>query len=585
MTVFLTADGKPFYAGTYFPPRPTPASASFAQVLTAIAETWQERRGEVEDAGTRITAALGRQSLPTGPRPPDSAATVAAVRALAQFEDGEHGGFGGAPKFPPSAVCEFLLRHAARRQDDSGRQALAIAERTLRAMALSGMYDQVAGGFARYAVDRAWVVPHFEKMLYDNAQLARVYLHWWRLIGEPTGARVALETCDWMLAALRTPQGGFASALDADTPVDRDGSGHGVEGLTYVWTPAELVDVLGEQDGVWAAELLGVTREGTFEHGTSTARLTRDVWADELESPRWVAARGRLAEHRAGRPQPARDDKVVSAWNGLAIAALAETGALLDRPDLVDAARGAADLLLTVHVDGARLCRASREGIAGEPAGVLEDYGDVAEGLLTLHAVTGHVRWLRAAGVLLGRVLEQFADPAGGFFDTAGDATDAALAVVRRPQEPTDGPHPSGWTAAAGALLSYAALTGSAAHRRAAEGALGLVANVGPRAPQAMGWGLAVAEAYLDGPHEVAVVRDDEGANGEALHRVALSGTAPGLVISLGRPDAEGVPLLAGRPLREGAPTAYVCRGFTCEAPTTDARVLAGQVRAREAGT
>jgi len=575
MTVFLTPEGRPFYAGTYFPPRPAHGMPSFRQLLTAIQETWQGQRSEVEDAGLRIATALAEQTaFPTDlsmAGPPDAAATEAAVRSLAAAEDTLHGGLGGAPKFPPSAACEFLLRHAARRRaDPTGDVALGVAERTLVAMARSGMYDQVAGGFARYAVDRAWVVPHFEKMLYDNAQLARAYLHWWRLTGDATGARVAEETCDWMLDALRTPQGGFASSLDADTG--------GTEGATYVWTPAELREVLGEADGDWAAELLGVTAAGTFEHGTSTARLVRDPWAEEADAARWVTLRARLRNVRAMRPQPGRDDKVVAAWNGLAVAALAEVGALRRRPELVAAAEAAADLLLGTHVVDGRLRRVSRDGAVGAPRGVLEDYGDVAEGLLALHAVTGAARWLTAAGELLDVVLADFAD-GGEWHDTAAAETDAALRSVRRPHDPTDNAYPSGRSAAAGALLSYAALTGSSRHRAAAESALSVAGAAGARAARAFGWALAVAEAALDGPREVAVAGADGDPLREVLHGVALAAAAPGAVVSAGTPEAPGVPLLAGRATPGGTAAAYVCRDFTCRLPTSDPEELAGQLR------
>jgi uncharacterized protein YyaL (SSP411 family) len=457
------------------------------------------------------------------------------------------------------------------------------------------MYDQVAGGFARYAVDAAWVVPHFEKMLYDNAQLAAVYLHWWRLTGEPTGARIAGETCDWMLAALRTPGGGLASSLDADTAVpavgeagegEAGGGAHGVEGLTYVWTPDQLAEVLPDgDDAVWAARLLRVTPSGTFEHGTSTLQLDRDVWADPEQAARWQRIRATLARERSGRPQPTRDDKVVAAWNGLAVAALAETGALLERPELVAAAEQVAEVLLEVHLDdapdGARLRRVSRDGRAGRPHGVLEDYGDVVHGLLVLHAVTGAGRWLDASGALLDTVLGHFAGAGGELFDTADFATDAALTAVRRPQDPTDGAYPSGTSAAAGALLGYAALTGSTRHRDAAQAALGVAATLARRAPRAFGWALATFEALLDGPREVALVGVPGSAELAALHRVALAGTAPGRVVSVGEPDAVGVPLLAGRPAVGGHATAYVCRGFVCDAPTTSPDVLATTLGAR----
>jgi uncharacterized protein YyaL (SSP411 family) len=583
MTVFLTPQGRPFYAGTYFPPEPRHQLPSFRQLLTAINDTWQMRRDEVETAGARISEALAERALPNSSTPPTAELLAEAVRLLAADEDRVHGGFGGAPKFPPSATLEFLLRHSAANPaepDETEDVALGIATRTLTAMARSGTYDQLAGGFARYSVDRAWVVPHFEKMLYDNAQLARVYLHWWRLTGEATGARVAAETCDWMLAELGTLEGGLASSLDADTP---DGSGHGVEGLTYVWTPAELVKVLGPDDGAWASALLKVTPGGTFEHGSSTLQLARDPWADPAEAERWTAIRGRLARARADRPQTGRDDKVVAAWNGLAVAALAETGALLARPDLVAAAERIAGLLLDVHrVDG-QLRRVSRDGVVGSPGGVLEDYGDLAEGLIALHSVTGAVRWLAAAGELLAVVLTEFIG-ADGVHDTPAGATDAALAAVRRPGDPTDNAYPSGASAAAGALLSYAALTGSPGHREAAEFALGAAGAVAGRAPQAFGWALAVAQARSDGPREVAVVGADDDPARAKLHLTALSATAPGLVVSVGRPDASGVPLLADRTLIDGSATAYVCRNFACTLPTTQNNVLSGQLRAGDLG-
>jgi uncharacterized protein len=600
MTVFVTPEGRPFYAGTYFPPRPRDQLPSFRQLMTAISETWQERRADVEKVSGQISAALAeraRASRPSGAGEPPSAEVLShAVELLAGAEDRTHGGFGGAPKFPPSMVLEFLLRHAAAASTaggGSGETALAVAGRTLRAMAAGGLYDQVGGGFARYSVDRAWVVPHFEKMLYDNALLARVYLHWWRLTGEPTGARIALETGDWLLAALRTTEGGFASSLDADTPVGGpDGGSHGVEGLTYVWTPRQLSEALGEPDGAWAAEVLKVTSAGSFERGTSTLRLARDVWADPVEAGRWTAVRERLRVARAARPQPGRDDKVVAAWNGLAIAALAETGALLGRDDLVEAATGAAELLLTVHWSrsepgpdptdgpgrGSILRRVSRDGVAGPPGGVLEDYGDVAEGLLALHAVTGSARWLRAAGEMLDVVLAEFVD-ADGVHDTAAAGTDPALAVVVRPADPTDNAYPSGASAAAGALLSYAALTGSSRHREAAQRALWAAGASAQRAPQAFGWALAVTQAMLDGPREVAIVGVDGDAGLARLRQVALASSAPGLVISVGAADAPGVPLLADRPTIEGRATAYVCRDFACEMPVTEPADLVDRLR------
>ncbi|GAA4970785.1 thioredoxin domain-containing protein [Kineococcus glutinatus] len=587
MTTFCTPEGRIFYAGTYFPPTPHPQRPSFPQVLTAVAQAWRERREEVERSGAGIAGALGERGvqLPAGAAAPGAERLVHAVRVLAAEEDREHGGFGGAPKFPPSMVLEFLLRHAAR---TGSVGAIQLAQRTLRAMAAGGIHDQVAGGFARYAVDAAWVVPHFEKMLYDNALLARAYLHAWRLTRAPLFRRVAGSTCDWLLAELRTPQGAFASSLDADTPVPGpDGAVHAHEGATYVWTPDQLVDVLGPDDGAWAAELLRVTAGGTFEHGTSTLQLGRDVDSGP-DAGRWARVRPLLAAARARRPQPTRDDKVVAAWNGLAIAALAEAGVLLARPDLLDTARTAAAHVVQVHLEGTAdgwLRRASRDGVVGEPAGVLEDHGDLAEGLLALHAATGERRWFDVARRLCDAVLEHFAAPGGGFYDVAAHRADPGLLAARgggsRPQDPTDGATPSGWSAAAGALLTLGRLTGEARYGEAAEAALAVVDALAERAPRFAGWGLAVAEALLGVPAEVAVVGAAGDPAADALHAVALAGTAPGLVVTRGEPGGAEPALLRDRGLVGGAAAAYVCRGFVCEAPVTQPAALAAAVGAR----
>nr|WP_269330069.1 thioredoxin domain-containing protein [Kineosporia babensis] len=587
MTVFLTPEGTPFYAGTYYPPQPINGMPSFRQLITAVANTWNQRRDEVEEAGQRIANALADQAVPksAGAEPPSWDTLTNALQKLVSSEDPVHGGFGGAPKFPPSMVLEFLIRYAAAQPETpGGRAARDLTGRTLRAMARSGMYDQIAGGFARYSVDAAWVVPHFEKMLYDNAQLARVYLHWWRLTGEPVGSRIAQETCDWMLAALLTEEHGLASSLDADTEVTDEVTGevHGEEGRTYVWTPEDLLTHLGPEDGPWAAALMRVGRPGTFERGASTAQLTQDVWADPFAAARWTAIREKLRLVRNARPQPARDDKVVAAWNGLAIAALAETGALLDRPDLVKAAERIAGLVLRAHVHGSgvipRLYRVSRHGAHGAPAGVLEDYGDLAEGLLTLHCVTGEVRWLATAGNLLQVVMEQFIDE-DGVHDTAKDSTDQALLKVRRPADPTDNAYPSGASSAAGALLTYAALTGSHRAREAADRCLAASGAVGGHAPQAFGWALAVSVARLEGPREIAIVGSDDDPYRQELHRAALASTSPGAVISAGPPDSPGVPLLAGRTLSSfGKARAFVCHDFVCKLPASSVEELQHQL-------
>ncbi|WP_030165723.1 thioredoxin domain-containing protein [Streptomyces sp. NRRL S-813] len=562
MTVFLTPEAEPFYFGTYFPPEPRHGMPSFRQVLQGVRQAWETRREEVADVAGKIVRDLAQREIDFGgTRTPGPEELGQALLGLTREYDPQRGGFGGAPKFPPSMVLEFLLRHHARTGSEG---ALQMARDTCERMARGGIYDQLGGGFARYSVDRDWVVPHFEKMLYDNALLCRVYAHLWRTTGSELARRVALETADFMVRELRTGEGGFASALDADSD---DGTGMHVEGAYYVWKPEQLRDVLGPEDAELAAQYFGVTVEGTFEHGSSVLQLPQQEGVFDAE--RVASVRRRLLAARAERPAPGRDDKVVAAWNGLAIAALAETGAYFDRPDLVEAAVGAADLLVRLHMDEhAGLSRTSRDGHVGANAGVLEDYADVAEGFLALASVTGEGVWLDFAGLLLDQVLTRFTDPeSGSLYDTAADAEK----LIRRPQDPTDNAAPSGWTAAAGALLAYAAHTGSGAHRTAAERALGVVQALGPRVPRFIGWGLAVAEAALDGPREIAVVGPslaDEAAR--TLHRTALLGAAPGAVVAYGVPGSDEFPLLADRPLVNGAPTAYVCRDFTCDAPTTD---------------
>ncbi|MFJ6936925.1 thioredoxin domain-containing protein [Streptomyces sp. NPDC101132] len=573
MTVFLTPDAEPFYFGTYFPPEPRHGMPSFMQVLEGVRTAWVGRRDEVAEVAKKIVRDLAGRQLDYGragvPGPEELAQ---ALLGLTRDYDSRHGGFGGAPKFPPSMVVEFLLRHHAR---TGAEGALQMAADTCEAMARGGIYDQLGGGFARYSVDRAWVVPHFEKMLYDNALLCRAYAHLWRSTGSGLARRVALETADFMVRELRTREGGFASALDADSD---DGTGKHVEGAYYAWTAAELREVLGDEDAGTAMAYFGVTEEGTFEHGKSVLQLPQD--GPVVEAARMASIRERLLAARASRPAPGRDDKVVAAWNGLAIAALAECGAYFDRPDLVERATEAADLLVRVHFDAAsgraRLARTSKDGVVGGNDGVLEDYGDVAEGFLALAAVTGEGVWLEFAGFLADLILDQFTAEDGTLYDTAHDAEQ----LIRRPQDPTDNAAPAGWTAAAGALLSYAAHTGSEAHRTAAERALGVVHALGPRAPRFIGWGLAVAEALLDGPREIAVVGPADDAALHRLHRTALLGTAPGAVVAVGEPGGDEFPLLADRPLVGGRPAAYVCRHFVCAAPTGDDRALARELGA-----
>jgi uncharacterized protein YyaL (SSP411 family) len=575
MSVFMDHEGRPFYTGTYFPPEPRHQMSSFPQLLQAITDAWNERRDEIEAAGQRIIDALSRRQLAEGSaHPPALTELDAAVSVLMQDFDPQSGGFGGAPKFPPSMVLEFLIRYAVLSDAAHAPEALDMTERTLEAMARGGMYDQLGGGFARYSVDDRWVVPHFEKMLYDNALLLRVYLHFWRLTGSALAQRIVRETAEFLVRDMTTPEGGFASALDADS--------EGVEGKFYAWTPEQLVEVLGVEDGTWAAELFHVTPAGTFEHGTSTLQLLRDP--DDWQ--RWELVRSRLFEARELRVHPGRDDKVVASWNGLAIAALAEAGQLLGEPSWIDAAVDAADLLIAVHLgaqDDDRLCRTSKDGLAGNNLGVLDDYGSLAEGLLVLAQVTGEVAWLQFAGMLLDITLQHFADGSGGFFDTANDAPE----LIRRPKDPADNAEPSGWFAATNALLTYAALTGSLEHREAAERALGIVTALAEPAPRAVGWGLVAASALLVGPLEVAVVIDADARDGESrdLVDVAFASNSPGTVVAWGIGRDDDQPLLRDRSMIGGQATAYVCRGFVCDAPVTGVTELAALVRARTASS
>jgi uncharacterized protein len=594
MTVFMTPDREPFYCGTYYP------REHFGRLIVAVSQAWTENRGDVTGQARQIAAALAqsseRGSTGGGTGRLDAAAGLgdAAVAALGRRYDARRGGYGGAPKFPPSTVLEFLLRRSERAEPGAaGEQALTMVAGTAEAMARGGIYDQLGGGFARYSVDADWVVPHFEKMLYDNAQLARVYAHWWRRLGwadiaeaeqvRALARRVAEQTCDWMIADLATREGGFASALDADSD--------GVEGAFYVWAPGELADVLGAQDGKYAAELFGVTPGGTFEHGRSVLQLPADP-ADPGDAAGWERyrdVRARLLAARAERVWPGRDDKVVAAWNGLVIGALAEAGLLFGRPDYVEAAQRAAALLARVHLaDGGRLVRTSRDGVAGASAGVLEDYACVAAGLLTLAGADGDAGWVRLAGELLDVALAGFRSDSGGFYDTASDSEQ----LIYRPADPADGPTPSGTFAIAGALLSYSALTGSARHREAAQDALGAVGAIAPKYPQAAGWGLAVAEAFLAGPAEIAIVGPAGDERTVALQVAAACGATPGAVIAIGPAQAEAeaeaetgaqadgggprVPLLAGRGLVDGQPAAYVCRNFACRLPVTTPEELLG---------
>jgi uncharacterized protein YyaL (SSP411 family) len=561
MTCFLTPAGEPFHCGTYFPPAPRHGLPGFPELLVAIRQAWAGRGDQVREAAKGIAGQLAQRAVPLTESAVDDRVLAAAVERLAGEFDEKHAGFGAAPKFPPSMLLEFLLRHHER---TTSQPALSMAERTCEAMARGGMYDQLAGGFARYSVDAAWVVPHFEKMLYDNALLLRVYTHLARLTGSALARRVAEHTAAFLIDGLGTPQGGFAASLDADTD--------GQEGITYVWTPPQLVEVLGPDDGQWAAELLVVTERGTFEHGTSVLQLP--VEPDDAD--RWERVCTALLAARAQRPQPDRDDKVVTEWNGMAITALAEAGGVLDCPEWIAAAVAAAELMLETHLVDGRLRRSSRNGVAGPAAGVLSDHAWLVEGLLALHQATGDDRWLDAALPVLELAQQHFADPdhPGAWFDTAADAE----VLFRRPTNPTDNATPAGASALAGALVTASALTSSETHRGMAEASVRRAGMVPAKAPQAAGHWLTVAEALACGPIQIAVIGAEGDAARAALVAQARWSAPGGAVVLVGQPGAEH-PMLAGRDLVDGMPTAYVCHGFVCDRPVTSTEGLHTQLR------
>ncbi|MBD0862054.1 thioredoxin domain-containing protein [Gordonia sp. zg691] len=561
MTCFLTPAGEPFYTGTYYPPVSRGGMPSFREVLAAVTEAWTQRRADLDDTAARVREHIVANSspLPAGAVPVDGPLLEQAVTTVLDEEDRQHGGFGGAPKFPPSALLEALIRHAERTRDPF---ALEAAARTLTAMARGGIYEQLAGGFARYSVDAAWVVPHFEKMLYDNAQLLRVYAHLARRTGDRLARRVVAETVEFLRRDLRV-DGGFASSLDADAD--------GVEGSTYVWTPAELVEVLGNDDGRWAAELFAVTGHGTFEHGRSTLQLPVDpADRDGSDADRFDEVRAALLRARATRVQPTRDDKVVTGWNAMAVTALAEAGAGLGVPAYIDEALWCADALLRDHLVDGRLRRSSLGGVVGEPDGGLDDHAALTTALLTLFQVTGDPRWRDTGLELLDTAIELFADPQapGAWFDATG------AGLIARPRDPIDGATPSGASLMAEALLIASALAGpdkAVGYAELSEHSLARASVIVAKLPRSAGHWMSVIEARVAGPLQVAVseVPGSDHLLTARAWRVAPGGT----IIVAGERDSQ--PLLEGRGPVDGHDAAYVCRGTVCGLPLTDPDQLA----------
>ncbi|MBA2792383.1 MAG: thioredoxin domain-containing protein [Thermoleophilaceae bacterium] len=550
LNAFLTPEQVPFYAGTYFPPDERHGMPSWTAVLEAVTEAWKSRSGEIRASGERVGERLrGGAGLEPTADSFEIGALDDAIAGVREMYDPRYGGFGGAPKFPAASTIEFLLR----------RGETEMSAHTLRAMAGGGMYDMVGGGFARYSVDERWLVPHFEKMLYDNALLARAYLHGWQVTGDPLFRRVGEETLDWALREMRAPEGGFYSALDADS--------EGEEGIFYVWTPEQLREVLGSEDAAIAADFYGVHPGGNFEGATI---LTRGAEAP----PDMENIRRRLLDARAKRVWPGLDDKRLTSWNALMISAMAEAGAVLERADLLAAARDCADFVLRDLREkdsagkpnppgrhpGGRLLRTYKDGQAKLNA-YLEDHAFLLEALLTLYEATFEDRWFTEARALADTLIERFADEEkGGFFETSSDHE----RLVARRKDLEDHPIPSGNASAALGLLRLAALTGEHSYAERAEGVLKLLYPLAVRHPHAFAHLLQALDFRLGPMREVALVGEDT----QDLQRTVRSRFRPHVVLA-GGPSGV-VPLLEGREPVEGRAAAYVCEGFACKAPVTD---------------
>jgi uncharacterized protein len=529
-TVFMTPDGKPFYAGTYFPPEPRHGIPSFPELLRAVADTWRERRDDIERQATRIDDTL-RSTAGSGPSTEPLTASLLdeAVRGIAATFEPAFGGFGRAPKFPAASTLELLLRHG----DDA---SLSMVTATLDGMAAGGFYDVVGGGFHRYSVDDRWLVPHFEKMLYDNAVLASTYLHGWVVTGRERYREIVDETLEYMLRELALPGGGLASAHDADT--------EGVEGLTYTWTPEEAIDVGLPQDVL-----------GAFEHGRFVVRGELDP---EL--------RRRVLSERNTRPQPFRDDKALASWNGLALAALAEAGYRLEREDWLATARELGTFLLgPLSAEDGRLLRSIRDSRTSG-FGFLDDYANVAHGLIELHVATGELRWLLEARRLALVAVELFADEdQGGFFLSPADGD----ARVPRTKDLQDTPIPSGNSMLAYDLLRIARIWGDDDLERRAVSVFRLAEPALRRAPGFFAWMLCGIDLWLSPHREIAIV----GGAESPVARAALAPFQPQTVVAFG--PAEDVPLLAGKGLVDGKAAVYVCERFACRAPVTEPEEVA----------
>ena len=580
MSVFLLPDGRPFYGGTYFPNEERHGMPSFTQVLLGVADAYHNRRADVEKAAGELLPRL--QGIPTGKGDAQLSESVLrdAAGKLAGLFDWDNGGFGGAPKFPQPMTLEVLLRahdyrgrHGGQGQRWGDARALQMAEHTLGQMARGGIYDQIGGGFHRYATDAHWLVPHFEKMLYDNAQLARLYLHAHQATGKAVYRRIAEETCDYVLREMTHADGGFFSSQDADS--------EGVEGKFFVWSPAEVEQALGE-DAALFCRVVDVTPEGNFEGHSilnmplDQAGVAREVGVSEEEVLR-VTAKGRRALYaaRERRVHPGRDEKVLTAWNGLMLQALAEAGAALGREDYLAAARkNAAFLLQKLRTQG-RLLRSWKDGRA-KTLGYLEDYAMLISGLLALYEADWRRRWLDEARALAeGMIALYWSEDEGVFFDTGSDHE----TLIVRPRDVFDNAMPCGGSAAAEALLRLARFTGEASYARYAERSLRAMAGVMANHPTGFGRWLAALDFHMATPQEIVVVGSQKDAATQALLQVVFGAYLPNRIVagldpSNGDGAAEGTPLLAGRALVGGRPAAYVCEEYACRQPVTDAESL-----------
>jgi uncharacterized protein YyaL (SSP411 family) len=574
MSVFLTPDGVPFYAGTYFPNTPRMGMPSFRQVLTALAEAWANQRDDVQRTTGSLLEFYQQESEALATQQgaaPDAQVMAGAVQTLSSSFDRMEGGWGRAPKFPQPMTLEFLLAYYARTKDAN---ALAMAETTLTKMAQGGMYDQLGGGFHRYSTDGAWLVPHFEKMLYDNSQLARVYLHAWQVTGNPLYRRVCVETLDYVLREMTDPSGGFYSTQDADS--------EGEEGKYFVWAADELWQLLGDE-AVLFNDVYGVTRHGNFEgknilhQARSMGEVARQHNLSEEKLAQLLAeAKQKLLAARHQRIAPARDEKVLTAWNGLMLAAFAEAARVLDRADYRQAAIRNADFLLaTLRTSEGRLYRTWKPDHDAKLNGYLEDYAHLCEGLLALYQTSYDARYFVAARELGEQMLRHFAAPEGLFYDTSDDHE----ALVTRPRDMQDNAVPAGNSMAATVCLRLAALTGEERYRQVAEAGLrSLQAKLAPHASAFGQWLIAQVLATDEGL-EVALVGDPNASQTQDMLQLVHRLYQPAMVTALKRPAEQSpVPLLEGREAIDERATAYVCRHFACQRPVNQPEDLRKQL-------